>query len=221
MINLILFLFLILILILTYRIFINISKIESFDNKCNDFFNKNSYCEYDVENEKCRCKFQKDDVKYIFDSIDECCDNCSKLSKENCVNNKNYEKIPYYCNIGGECKEYNGTIINSHIAANNCGTDPLNNQILLPYESLNECLKTINPCDKYNISSRSKSSNIYECIKDVSCGFCTNDSGEGKCISGTAEGPLDLQNFYFCNPNSKTIANKYIYGDHSEYLLQS
>ena len=218
----ILFLFLIILLkfkLNNYESFKNINE-ENLDD-CNSFFDKNSYCEYDVDKDICNCKFQKDDVKYIFDSPETCCKKkCGNLSKEKCVDNRNYSKIPYYCNIGGKCKEYEGTIISSHIAANNCGNDPLNNQILLPYASKSDCEKSVDYCDRYNIPSLSENVNKAQCIKDVNCGFCNNDYGGGKCISGTAEGPLDMQKYFYCNPVSKTNDNKYIYGNHMDFLLQ-
>ena len=226
---LILILILILIILLNFKLYyhesfknMNDSKpIENNPDECNTFFDKNSYCEYDIDEEICNCKFQKDDVKYIFNSPEPCCiKNCSKFSREKCVDNRNYTKVPYYCNIGGTCKEYEGTIISSHIAANNCGNDPLNNQILLPYASKEACQKSIDPCDKHNIPSRSANINKEECLKDVNCGFCTNDYGGGKCISGTAEGPLDLQKYFFCNVGATVNSNKYTYGNQMEYLLQ-
>ena len=224
--NYIYILFFILILIFIF-FFINKKSNEYFKNKenqidkCNNFFDKNSFCVLDIDKNICDCKFQKDNVKYIFDSPENCCKrNCNKLSPKECVERDRNTKIPYYCNIGGKCIEYKGTIIDSHIAANNCGNDPLNNQILLPYSSKEECEKSTDYCDKYNIANRSNSLNKSECIKDFNCGFCTNDSGGGKCISGTAEGPLDLQKYYYCNTNERNNINKYIYGDHSAPLLQ-
>ena len=79
-----------------------------------------------------------------------------------------------------KCKKYNGTIKNSNISANHCGLDPLNNQLLLPYDSLESCMGTVDVCDKYNIPDRSVRVNKSECIKDVNCGYCTNSQGVGK-----------------------------------------
>ena len=139
---------------------------------------------------------------------------------EECLDNDNFSKINYYCNIGGECKEYTGTIINSHISANNCGNDPLTNQILLPYESLTECSKSLDVCDKYNVPNKSEHVNKNECLKNINCGYCTNEYGGGKCIAGNATNPLDFRKYYFCVPNAQSNKNNYSYGDHAEYLLQ-
>ena len=187
---------------------------------CNKFFDKNSFCQLDIDNNKCICKFQKDENKYAFNAPEECCNFCDKIDPEDCLADTTFDKISYYCNIGGKCKEYKGTIINSHISANNCGNDPLNNQILLPYTTLEECSKSINVCDKYNNPLKSTHINKKECLENVNCGYCTNDSNGGKCIEGTSTSPLDLLNYYYCNPNTKLDINKYEYGNHSEYLLE-
>jgi len=225
-----LFLILIIFFIITLIVLYLSKKHESFSNNddedlCNNFFIRDSYCELDIDKNSCKCKLQKDDLKYLFNSPENCCQrNCLKLSPEECIEKNNFTNIPYYCNIGGKCKEYRGTIVESHIATNNCGLDPLNNQLLLPYSNLEDCERSIDPCDKYNIPSRSSHINQADCIKDVNCGYCTNSNDGGKCISGTPEGPLDFHKYFFCNPevkNSDSDSNKYIYGNHAAYLLQN
>ena len=219
------YLILILIIFVLFGLFIFskvfLKNIESFkDNKCNKFFNKNSFCQFNKDTNKCDCRLQKDDIKYSFNSPETCCtENCKLLNEEECIFNDKSKKVPYYCNIGGKCKEFQGTIINSHISANNCGTDPLNNQLLLPYASKEECMKTVDVCDKHNISTRTMNVNRSECLKDVNCGFCTNDTGSGKCISGTISGPSDLQKYYYCTPYQTDGKNNYEYGNHVDYLL--
>ena len=228
-----LFLFLILFLILLLIVYFGLKSyknlFESFNNQseeieCNNFFSKDSYCELDIDKQICSCKMQKDDLKYLFNSPENCCNrNCMKLTPEECNERNEFTDIPYFCNIGGKCVENNGTILQSRIATNNCGLDPLNNQLLLPYASKDECQKNINPCDKYNIPERSSHINEAECIKDVNCGYCTNSTGGGKCILGTAEGPSDFHKYYFCNPDIKYNLdqnNRYIYGNHAAYILQ-
>ena len=52
---------------------------ENFDNntsnkKCgNNFFESNSFCQLNVNTNKCECKFQKDDIKTAFNSPQICC----------------------------------------------------------------------------------------------------------------------------------------------------
>jgi hypothetical protein len=221
--ELIIFISLLLIIILIYILFNKYYKnIESFsDDNCNNFFDKNSFCSLDVDKNICSCNFQKDQNKYSFNSPETCCNKfCANIPLEECLDNDDFSKVSYYCNIGGKCTKYTGTIVNSHISANNCGNDPLNNQLLLPYESYEECAKNIDVCDKYNIPTRSNHINKDECLKDVNCGYCTNEYGNGKCIGGTATGPLDLMKYYFCSQNKSNNKNVYTYGNHVAYLLQ-
>jgi hypothetical protein len=216
-----LFLLIIIFLIIVYFLQNKKHNIESFDNSCNGFFNKNSFCAYDYDTQKCGCRFQKDDLRYIFDSPFNCCNRiCDSLSQEECLDISNNKKIPYYCNIGGNCVKNEGTIVSSHISANYCGNDPLNNQLLLPYTDEESCMKSVDVCDKYNIPSRSKNVNKEQCLKDFNCGYCVNKLGSGKCISGTASGPNDLQKYYYCEPSNVSGTNEYIYGNHAAYLLQ-
>lgn len=188
---------------------------------CSNFY-KNSFCQFDIDQNKNMCKYQKDNVKVAFDAPEYCCpercnnESSSKINtalNNNSSNSNNSIKMPYYCNIGGKCKEFYGTILNSHISTNNCGTDVLNNQLLLPYASYEECSKTMNPCDKYNNPELSEAKIKNQCLKDTNCGFCTNDEGKGKCIEGTATEPLDLQRYFYCTEKH------YEYGDRAQYLM--
>lgn len=188
--------------------------------KCNNkFFDKNSFCQLNNKKDKCICKFQKDDIANSFDSPEVCCEKmCNQISLEQCLENNEFTKIPYYCNIGGKCKEYKGTVLSSHISANRCGTDVLNNQLILPYATKAECEKSVSVCDKYNDPKNSYRVNKASCLANTNCGFCINEYGYGKCIEGTPEGPNDLNKYYYCNPNVKNT-NSYSYGDHALYIV--
>ena len=199
------FIFILLFILLFMYLSNNI--IEKFTNET-----KNSFCTLNINTNKCNCTFQKNDSRYIFNSLEKYCSRkCMELTPEECVDNSN---ISYYCNIGGECKKFNGTINSSQISANSCGTAPLNNQLLLPYSSFEECNKSIDVCDKYNIPTRSIHINKQQCLKDVNCGFCNNNLNQGSCISGTASGPNDLQKYYYCSNDYKSSDYKYVYGNH-------
>jgi hypothetical protein len=188
--------------------------------KCNNnFFDKNSFCQLNNTKDKCICKFQKDDIAHGFDSPEICCEKmCNQISPDQCLQNNEFTEIPYYCNIGGKCKEYKGTVVSSHISANRCGTDVLNNQLILPYATKAECEKSISVCDKYNDPKNSYRINKASCLANTNCGFCINEYGYGKCIEGTPEGPNDLNKYYYCNPNVKN-KNSYSYGDHALYIV--
>jgi hypothetical protein len=226
------FIILFVVLILLFLINSNLNKnIESFEDKvieeehlqtnhdlCPNFY-KNAFCQFDINENKNMCKYQKDNVKIAFNAPNFCCNEGNGCS--NNYSSKTFEFTPksessnpsYYCNIGGQCKKYNGTILNSHISTNNCGTDVLNNQLLLPYASYEECSKTLNPCDKYNNSEWSEAKIKTECLKNTNCGICTNDSGKAKCIEGTPSEPLDLNKYYYCS------GDKYEYGNHAQYII--
>jgi hypothetical protein len=205
---------------------------------CSNFY-KNAFCQFDINSNKNMCKYQKDNVKIAFDAPDFCCNGGCKnissshkssskesssmfLNKNNIKENSTENQIDnnlistetnYYCNIGGNCNKFNGTILNSHISTNNCGTDVLNNQLLLPYASYQDCSSSLNPCDKYNNPEWSYAKIKTECLKDVNCGICKNNDGKGKCVEGTATQPLDLEKYYTCGPD------KYEYGNHTEYII--
>lgn len=182
-------------------------------------YSKNSFCQLDSSKKKCVCKFQKDDIKVAFNSPQINCNKiCSSLEPSECLENKEFSEIPYYCNINGKCEKYEGTIISSHISANNCGTEPLTNQLLLPYATLEECKKTIEPCDAYNDPSKSVNYNKTKCLKNSNCGYCTNSTGQGKCISGNPSGPNDLNKYYYCNPYNGSTNNVYEYGPELEFI---
>ncbi len=200
---------------------------EPFDNisvsgKCPPEYKKSAFCQWDINEKKCRCKFQKDQIHYPFPIDDSCCNKlCQGLPEEDCILSEDFDKAPYWCNIGGKCVEYQGTIVSGQISANNCGLDPLNNQLLLPYASLDDCKKSIKVCDQYNDPKYTEKGQREICLGDPNCGYCTNDQGNGKCIEGTPEGPLDLQKYYFCNPDENRQGNNlYEYGDRVAYLLQ-
>jgi hypothetical protein len=122
-------------------------------------------------------------------------------------------KIHYWCSIQGKCYEKIGTEDANEISRNVCGTDILNNQILFPYDSKENCERKIDPCEEYN-------KNKEECLKNTNCGYCINNNiNEGKCISGTESGPNDLEKYYFCIPNQKNKYHRYEYGNHALYIL--
>jgi hypothetical protein len=220
----VIFLVFIIVLIYILHSYLRKSIIESFEDsthECSRQFKKNSFCQYNYNDNKCECRYQKDEIKLSFFASPNCCTReCSKYSKEECLQNSKNKDIPYYCNIAGKCIENTGTIMSNHISANNCGTDPLNNQLLLPYTSEDECESSSDPCNKYNDPSMTQIENKEQCLKDVNCGYCTNSSGIGKCISGNASKPMDLRKYYYCVPNQKNTSKfSYEYGNHMEFLM--
>ena len=52
--------------------------------QCNAYLPNNSFCQFDEDLNQCKCKYQKDSVKYAFPSNVSCCDRlCSLLPREN------------------------------------------------------------------------------------------------------------------------------------------
>ena len=197
-------------------------KKQELTKNANSQYAKNSFCQLDNSKTKCVCKFQKDDIKAAFNSPQINCDKiCASIEAKDCLENNEFTEIPYYCNIAGKCIKYKGTVVSSHISANNCGTEQLTNQLLLPFSSLEECKKSLDPCNKYNDPKKSVHLNRTECLGNPSCGFCTNSNGEGKCISGNATGPSDLNKYYYCNPYNGNKNNTYEYGNRAEYILEN
>ena len=77
------------------------------------------------------------------------------------------------------------------------------------------CEKSIKPCDKYNNSKYSNNQSRNLCLKDSFCGWCTNGQGVGKCVSGTAAGPINIYKYNFCKADNKnSVNNSYEYGKH-------
>lgn len=197
-----------------------INQLNKKQTQCNQFFQSNSFCQWDNDLNKCSCKYQKDEIKYSFPSQPGCCDRlCSQIPKEKCLQLSDKLVQPtYYCKIGGTCYERVATVKNNQISANNCGTDSLNNQLLLPYTSKEECEGVISVCDKYNDPTYTESEKKAKCLTDNRCGLCTNKNGKGKCIEGTSTGPLDLQKYYYCDPSRTEGSYEYSYGDQAEAL---
>ena len=205
----------ILIILLFYLI--NNSLFENFQNYINPFYKNKSYCSFNKDSNKCNCIYQKDNIGIGFKAPENACNyKCLNKNKQNC-NPKINKELNYYCKEGNKCVEYKGTNQNKYISMNNCGTDRLTNLIKTPYIDRESCEKNINTCDKYNIDNISKSELKEKCLKDTKCGFCTNQYGDGKCIEGTAEGPLDLNSN--CSLNYKSNENKYEYGNFNSTFI--
>lgn len=199
---------LLIIFILFYCINNNI--IEKYQNYINPFFKNKTFCNYDKDSKKCLCNYQKDNIGINYKAPGNSCNyECLNKNKEDC--NNNIYQTNYYCKINGKCQEFKGTDKSKYISVNNCGTDKLSNQIKLPYLSKKDCEKSLSVCDSYN-NNNNETERKKKCLENTKCGYCTNSFGQGKCIEGTAEGPLDLNNN--CNPNNfKNNKNKYEYGN--------
>ena len=75
----------------------------------------------------------------------------------------------------------------------------------------------MSPCDNYNDPNLSNDEKKKQCLKNTNCGFCTNEFGKGKCIEGTADGPLDIIKYNKCVPLI-TNSTKYTY-EYGDFLF--
>ncbi len=168
-------------------------RLENFNSDCNAFYKNKSFCQFNPTKNKCECYFQKDNINKPFRSPENCCKRtCGDLNEEECnLNRKEFEQY-FYCNINGECNKYKGTSLSNKISENNCGLSRLTKNLILPYESKEQCEKDNNECKKYNLTGKSTAYNKKKCLENSNCGFCTNDFGDGLCMEGNASGPLDL-----------------------------
>ncbi len=200
---------LLLLLLLFFIFYYTSSSIEKYTSEDGDK-DKNKqickgtpFCAYDTQKQKCGCAYQKDDARLQFPNDPNCCETqCNALPKEKCVANNDLQ-VKYYCNRGGVCQEYNATIRDSVIMANICGIDNVTNQYIMPFASKEECQRSSDVCAKYNDDKLSKSEQMKGCLGDTNCGMCYNESGEGKCVSGSPMGPNDLSTYYFCKPSER------------------
>ena len=195
-----------------YNSFIfNFILFENFSSYTNPFYKNKSFCTFDKDLNKCKCTYQHDNMHIPYNAPETACNNkCINIKNpQECIGKNN--EIDYYCKIDGKCKLYKGTNQSKYISLNNCGVDKLSNQIILPYLSKEDCESSLNVCDSFNKSEYSESEKKEKCLKNTQCGFCENKFSEGKCVQGTAEGPLDLNNN--CSVNSTNSQNKYSYGD--------
>ena len=95
--------FIIIIILLIILVIIKYNNIEHFNDTCNDFYKNKSFCEIDHDTNKCDCKYQKDGIKYNFDSPNICCQRYwSELPLDECIDSTNNTKMQYYCQMAGK-----------------------------------------------------------------------------------------------------------------------
>ena len=199
--------FLILFLVLLLLFFF-LKKKESFSNfnselKCPDNVkDKTNFCMWNKNSNQCECVFQQGD-SYLYNFPVCCNQKCNQLSKEECIPDK---KLQYYCfnEDATDCVAYNSFLTDKKISGNVCGINNLTNNFMKPYLTYESCKKDLSPC------SKNKERNT--CIKDSRCGWCSNLSGGGLCLEGTAMGPLDLNKYSYCVPNQYGNKNSWSYG---------
>ena len=132
------------------------------------------------------------------------------ITLSNCSVDKESTKF-YWCPVAGKCEKFPAYIYESMLSANKCGYDKLTNQKIYPFLSEEDCHKNIEPCDIYNNKKNSNNKNKENCLNNMYCGWCTNNNGIGKCVSGTSSGPINIYKYNFCKVNNPSNKNSYSY----------
>jgi hypothetical protein len=100
------------------------------------------------------------------------------------------DKKHYWCNAGlNTCVKKR---VNRHqFWRNNCGPTSISATSAPIYYSEKDCMRNGNQCTGLN---------RRDCLSKNSCGWCVDGKGKGKCVKGTAEGPLDMGLYPYCVP---------------------
>ena len=173
---------------------------------CNKIVNSTNFCTWNINSKQCYCSFQPGLTRTNFPQSPSCCDRkCNMLSEEECqkLPKGKYKNISYYCPINGVCKEVRGYTRNKMISANICGYNDLNYQTIYPSLTKYDCEKSLEPCSLNNNPKYSDNQQKQKCLEDDFCGWCINSQGIGKCISGTASGPINIYKYNFCKLNKQ------------------
>lgn len=133
------------------------------------------------------CPWKRPGLNLLPDSG--CCQNkCCKRKKKNLG-------IPYYCRRYGTCiKKY------SKDGCRSCGMQTLYNTPAKIFDTLEECRYDVNPYAHLNKE---------ECLKQTSAGWCTDYLGNGVCVPGTPEGPIDQLRWDTCYVNQRSDKNSW------------
>ena len=208
-----LFLYLLICLIVIFYYFFLFRNLnEKYTNQCSVTKKYNKFCTWNHNSDICTCAFQQGDTNVSFPISNDCCSKkCNMLPKELCQYTGKKSTRFYWCPVANKCEKFPAYINESMISANNCGYDKLTNQKIYPYLSEEDCKKAIEPCDIYNNKNSSDNKNRDDCLNNTYCGWCTNNNGIGKCVSGTASGPINIYKYNFCKIDNKGNTNSYSY----------
>lgn len=111
---------------------------------------------------------------------------------------ENYDNISMYSSVNGKC------IKTDKYLGNNILGIPIKG-----YQSIDECNANNDKCQQY-------SNDKNTCLKQTTCGYCSNDKNQGMCLSSTPSGPIDLD--YKCRPQLGSMSNNFTMGQPDEYI---
>lgn len=121
---------------------------------------------------------------------------CGVNKIDNCgINGKRY------CAIDGKCVE----------KTTDCGKNTLGIQIK-GHPTKEGCLNSLDKCQLLN-------NDHAKCLKQTSCGYCSNDKNQGMCLYATPSGPMDTT--YNCKPQLGHLSNNFTMGYPDEYVPPS
>jgi hypothetical protein len=122
-------------------------------------------------------------------------DNETCIGKDNIIEEE--DNRYYYCQSDGKCTRR--LIDIKHASANNCDYNNLSERMNPAFIKSNVCNESLDTCGTFN-------TNKEKCITNSNCGWCTDSTGNGKCVSGTPTGPNNQT--YKCKPQTgHTIYN--------------
>ena len=102
-----------------------------------------------------------------------------------CFYSKPVEYFTYYCQVeNNKCIEKNDNL-------GYCGFYQLYNTPAKVFNSYSDCHQYLN---KFENLSKEK------CLKTSNVGWCTDYLGNGICLEGTPEGPVDMVKYNMCLP---------------------
>jgi hypothetical protein len=171
-------------------------KEKKINNECDfRFYYYPSFCSSYSLNPKKKCiKCPYKRVGLTINDNPKCCRNiCYKYKKKN-------KGIPYYCERYNNCIKKYAKSVNDM----NCGKYMLYGNSAKIFKNMNECKNYVY---KFNNLNKEK------CLKTNGAGWCTDFKGDGICVRGTPEGPLDQVRYNMCLPNQRNKKNAWIYYD--------
>lgn len=132
------------------------------------------------------------------ENFDVLCQNKIKKNNDRCISK--FDLKPYYCKYHDMCiKKYSKFDDDRY-----CGFYMLYDYPAIIYNSFEECNNNLNIYSRLNKN---------QCLKTSDAGWCTDYRGDGLCVPGTPEGPINQIRYNMCIPNQRSNKNSWKYYD--------
>jgi Plexin repeat len=181
---------------------------------------EHTFCHLDtndiLERPNYQCVFQKSNVFYPASPA--CCNfQCTKENLKRKIQQQKKNWTPaqdlstYACldDTNQTCSEY--TRDRFRPEKNTCGVNMISQAPRPIYKTMEDCKRAIR-CE--SIASKK------QCLNTAYCGWCTDENGNGKCVDGTPEGPMNGTKYYYCRPEKRTPEQSFTYSNANTYVLQ-